>query len=48
MTDRALLATINGRAVGELTEAAGLWSFTYAPSWLQDPHRFALSPPAEA
>ena len=44
MTDRALLATINGRAVGELTEAAGLWSFTYAPSWLQDSHRFALSP----
>lgn len=44
MDNRTLLAFINSDAVGELTERNNVWSFQYAPAWLDNPARFALSP----
>jgi serine/threonine-protein kinase HipA len=44
MTNRHLIATINQTEVGSLHEAAGLWRFQYADSWLQAQRHFALSP----
>lgn len=44
MTDRSLCALINATEVGTLREAGGVWSFHYAPAWLEHPQRFMLSP----
>ncbi len=44
MTERALVALINERQVGELREVNGIWSFRYSQDWLTSPQRFALSP----
>lgn len=44
MSARALCASINQTEVGSLSESSGLWCFQYAPSWLEDPKGFALSP----
>lgn len=44
MTERTLLASINGTPVGELREVNGLWAFRYTDTWLDAPRRFALSP----
>lgn len=44
MTGQSLRASINQLEVGTLQEVAGLWSFQYAQSWLNNAHRFALSP----
>ena len=44
MSSRALRAWINQTEVGTLREAAGLWSFEYAPTWLQNAQSHALSP----
>ncbi|WP_265920549.1 HipA domain-containing protein [Cupriavidus nantongensis] len=44
MAERVLVASINGTPVGELQEAADLWSFRYDAAWLANPHAFALSP----
>lgn len=41
---RTLLASVNGHPVGELGEVAGLWSFTYAQPWLDNPLGYPLSP----
>jgi serine/threonine-protein kinase HipA len=42
--ERALLATLDGQAVGTLFEHRNLWRFAYAPSWLEAPRSFDLSP----
>ncbi len=44
MNGRSLRALINQMEVGTLREVAGLWSFQYAASWLENPDSFALSP----
>ncbi|MBO1114745.1 HipA domain-containing protein [Bordetella petrii] len=44
MKGRSLLASINQAEVGTLEEVGGLWSFRYAPAWLDNPRRFPLSP----
>lgn len=44
MNGRSLRAQINAVEVGVLQEVSGLWSFRYAPAWLNNPQRFALSP----
>ncbi|MBT9291830.1 HipA domain-containing protein [Prosthecodimorpha staleyi] len=44
MAARTLVASINGQPVGELGEVAGLWSFTYVESWLENAQRYPLSP----
>jgi len=44
MSGRMLLTSINQTAVGTLQEVDGLWSFQYAPAWLDNPQGFALSP----
>ena len=41
---RSLLASIDGRLVGTLSERGNLWAFTYAPEWLASAGRFALAP----
>ncbi len=38
MTDRELVASINGAPVGTLRDEQDVWSFEYAPEWLADPH----------
>ncbi|MEN5117720.1 HipA domain-containing protein [Luteimonas sp. TWI662] len=42
--ERALVATLDGQAVGTLFEHRNLWRFAYAPSWLEAPRSFDLSP----
>jgi serine/threonine-protein kinase HipA len=44
MTQRSLIASINGQAIGTLYEQDGIWAFQYRPVWLNAAHRFALSP----
>lgn len=44
MSERALLASINGESVGTLQDVNGIWTFRYADAWLNNPRRFALSP----
>lgn len=44
MSERALLASINGEPVGTLQDVNGIWAFRYADAWLNNPRRFALSP----
>lgn len=44
MSARALLASINGEPVGTLQDVNGIWAFRYTDAWLNNPHRFALSP----
>ena len=44
MTDRELVASINGAPVGTLRDEQDVWSFEYAPQWLADTHAFPLSP----
>ncbi|MGU7776081.1 HipA domain-containing protein [Burkholderia sp. MR1-5-21] len=44
MTERSLVASIDGQRIGTLHEDRNLWAFEYAPSWLDAPLRFALSP----
>jgi hypothetical protein len=44
MSERALLASINGEPVGTLQDVNGIWAFRYTDAWLNNPHRFALSP----
>lgn len=44
MTERRLIASVNGTRIGELKEASGLWSFAYAPTWLDDRRGYPLSP----
>ena len=44
MSVRALVARINRRAVGELREENGIWTFVYDPAWVEAPDGYALSP----
>lgn len=44
MSERALLASINGEPVGTLQDVNGIWAFRYTDAWLNNPRRFALSP----
>jgi len=44
MTERTLLASINGETIGTLGEVNGIWAFRYTDAWLQNPQCFALSP----
>lgn len=44
MSERALLASINGEPVGTLQDVNGIWAFRYTDAWLNNPQRFALSP----
>ncbi len=44
MNSRSLCASINQCEVGTLQEVNGLWSFQYAPNWIDNPKGFALSP----
>lgn len=41
---RKLLAWINDSVVGELSEEAGIWSFSYSPQWLASKAAYPLSP----
>ena len=41
---RALIAYLNGRAVGTLAEGNDLWTFEYDPGWTRLPDSFDLSP----
>lgn len=41
---RRLDVSIDEVPVGTLAEAANLWSFSYSPEWLANPHRFPLAP----
>ena len=40
--ERTLLAWIDDQQIGILGERDGIWSFHYAPGWLEAPGRFAL------
>lgn len=44
MTERTLIASINGLRIGELRERNGLWAFQYDASWLANERRYPLSP----
>lgn len=44
MTERVLLASINGTPVGALRDEQDIWSFEYDPAWLASPAGYALSP----
>jgi serine/threonine-protein kinase HipA len=44
ITRRDLIASINDVKVGVLNADNDIWSFTYLPSWLDDPNRYPLSP----
>lgn len=44
MTDRELVASINGAPVGTLRDEQDVWSFEYAPEWVANPQAFPLSP----
>jgi serine/threonine-protein kinase HipA len=41
---RTLHAYVDALRVGELAESNGVWSFAYAPQWLEAPSRYPLSP----
>lgn len=41
---RSLLAWIDHRMIGILRDRDGIWSFRYAPVWLEAPGNFALCP----
>src|ERR1700737_47000 len=41
---RKLIAYLNGRHVGTLSEGSDLWSFEYDPQWVSAPDSFDLSP----
>jgi len=41
---RVLNVSVNARPVGQLREFDDVWTFEYAPNWLQDPNAFSLSP----
>lgn len=41
---RKLIAYLNGRHVGTLSEGSDLWSFEYDPQWASAPDSFDLSP----
>ena len=41
---RSLLAWIDHRMIGVLRDRDGIWSFRYAPVWLEAPGNFALCP----
>ena len=41
---RELLATINGDEVGVLRDEANIWSFEYAPGWVESADAFDLAP----
>jgi serine/threonine-protein kinase HipA len=43
-TARMLDVFVNERLVGQLRTADDIWSFSYAPSWQQDPEAFSLAP----
>lgn len=42
--ERTLLAWIDRQQIGTLSDRDGIWSFRYAPAWLETPGRFALCP----
>ncbi|SFB54685.1 HipA domain-containing protein [Azotobacter beijerinckii] len=42
--ERTLLAWIDRQQIGTLTDHNGIWSFRYAPAWLEAPRNFALCP----
>ena len=44
MSQRTLLASINGDPVGTLHEENGIWVFRYSDAWLKNPDGYALSP----
>ncbi len=44
--ERSLLAWIDRQPIGTLSDRDGIWSFSYAPAWLEAPGRFALCPVA--
>lgn len=44
MSERTLLASINGDPVGALHEENGIWVFRYSDRWLNNPDGYALSP----
>lgn len=44
MTERKLLAQVDGQDIGTLHEDQNLWAFEYADAWLTKVDRFALSP----
>jgi len=44
MAVRTLVASINGLAVGLLTDNRGRWEFSYDGAWLEFEKSFALSP----
>ncbi len=44
MTDRILLASVEGQSIGTPSESQNIWGFEYDPAWLRAPSRFALSP----
>ncbi|RZT29045.1 HipA N-terminal domain-containing protein [Cupriavidus agavae] len=44
MTERALIASIDGKVVGTLRADHDIWSFEYDARWLADPKGFPLSP----
>jgi serine/threonine-protein kinase HipA len=41
---RELIAYIEGKEVGTLRDAANIWSFEYAPAWIDSPDSFDLAP----
>lgn len=41
---RTLIASLNSRTVGWLTESGNVWSFQYHPDWLSASDRYAISP----
>jgi serine/threonine-protein kinase HipA len=44
MTERTLLASIDGQRIGTLHENQNIWGFEYDPAWRETPSGFALSP----
>jgi len=44
MSRRTLIASINGRRIGELWEQDGLWAFQYDAAWYADSNGYPLSP----
>lgn len=42
--ERTLLAWIDRQQIGTLSDRDGIWSFRYAPAWLEAPGNFALCP----
>lgn len=44
MTERHLVAYINGTAIGTLREVNGIWELGYSAEWLNNSRRYPLSP----